>query len=73
MYNHNILIKLTGQFYSNDVICNLSTPGFTPSPPTMVNKTATTIIVHWTPVPLMICNKECKKYTISTSGSKQNT
>ena len=29
----------------------LSSPGFTPSPPTLVNKTATTITVSWTPVP----------------------
>ena len=29
----------------------LSAPGFTPSPPTLVNKTATTITVSWTPVP----------------------
>ena len=29
---------------------NLSAPGFTPSPPTLVNKTATTVTVSWTPV-----------------------
>ena len=29
----------------------LSAPGFTPSLPTLVNKTATTIAVSWTPVP----------------------
>ena len=29
----------------------LSAPGFTPSPPTLVNKTATTITVSWTSVP----------------------
>ena len=29
----------------------LSAPGFTPSPPTLVNKTATTITVNWTAVP----------------------
>ena len=29
----------------------LSAPGFTPSLPTLVNKTATTITVSWTPVP----------------------
>ena len=29
----------------------LSAPTFTPSPPTLVNKTATTITVSWTPVP----------------------
>ena len=29
----------------------LSAPGFTPSPPTLVNKTATTTTVSWTPVP----------------------
>ena len=29
----------------------LSAPGFIPSPPTLVNKTATTITVSWTPVP----------------------
>ena len=29
----------------------LSAPGFTPSPPTLVNKTATTITVSWTPIP----------------------
>ena len=29
----------------------LSAPGFTPSLPTLVDKTATTITVSWTPVP----------------------
>ena len=29
----------------------LSAPGFTPSPPILVNMTATTITVSWTPVP----------------------
>ena len=29
----------------------LSAPGFTPSPPSLINKTATTITVSWTPVP----------------------
>ena len=29
----------------------LSAPGFTPSPPTLVTKTGTTITVSWTPVP----------------------
>ena len=29
----------------------LSAPRFTTSPPTLVNKTATTITVSWTPVP----------------------
>ena len=29
----------------------LSAPGFTPSPPILVNKTTTTITVNWTPVP----------------------
>ena len=29
----------------------LSAPGFTPSPSSLVNKTATTIAVSWTPVP----------------------
>ena len=29
----------------------LSAPGFTPSPLTLVNKSATTITVSWTPVP----------------------
>ena len=33
------------------MICNLSAPGFTPFPPTLVNKTATTITVSWRPVP----------------------
>ena len=29
----------------------LSAPGFTPSPPSLINKTATIITVSWTPVP----------------------
>ena len=33
---------------SNEI---LLAPVFTPSPPTVVNKTATTITVTWTPVP----------------------
>ena len=51
----NRYLTVTGKYfyyysYTMSYIA-LSAPGFTPSPPTLVNKTATTITVSWTPVP----------------------
>ena len=51
----NRYLTVTGKYfyyYSYMMSCViLSAPGFTPSLPTLVNKTATTITVSWTPVP----------------------
>ena len=51
----NRCLTVTGKYfyyYSYMMSCLiLSAPGFTPSPPTLVNKTATTITVSWIPVP----------------------
>ena len=51
----NRYLTVTGKYFYNYrymMSCLiLSAPGFTPSPPTLVNKTATTITVSWTPVP----------------------
>ena len=51
----NRILTITGKyFYYYSYMISyviLSAPGFTPSPPTLVNKTATTITVSWTPVP----------------------
>ena len=51
----NRYLTVTGKYfyyYSHMMLyIILSAPGFTPSPPTLVNKTATTITVSWTPVP----------------------
>ena len=41
----------------------LSAPGFTPSPPTLINKTATTITVNWTPVP-----SDVDEYVVNATG-----
>ena len=51
----NCYLTLTGKcfyYYRYMMSCLiLSAPGFTPFPPTLVKKTATTITVSWTPVP----------------------
>ena len=51
----NRLLTVTGKyFYYYSYMMSyviLSAPGFSPSPPTLVNKTATTITVSWTSVP----------------------
>ena len=51
----NGYLTITGKyFYYNSYMMSnviLSAPGFTPSTPTLVNKTATTITVSWTPAP----------------------
>ena len=51
----NCYLTVTGKyFYHYSYMMSYVTllaPGFTPSPPTLVNKTATTITVSWTPVP----------------------
>ena len=51
----NRYLAVTGKYfyyYSYMMTCvTLSAPGYTPSLPTLVNKTATTITVSWTPVP----------------------
>ena len=56
----------------------LSAPGFTPSPPTLVNKSATTITVSWTPVPSdadgYILNATSDTHTVTqqVKGGSQN-
>ena len=79
MYNHIYkLIKLTNYNFSDDVICNLLSSGYTPSPPTLVNKTATTITVSWTPVPSdadgYVVNVTSETHTVTqqVKGSNQN-
>ena len=41
-----------------------SAPGFTPSPPMLVNKTSTTITVNWTPVP-----SDADGYVVNTTSN----
>ena len=56
----------------------LSAPGFTPSPSTLVNKTATTITVSWTPVPSdadgYVVNATSNTHTVTqqVKGGSQN-
>ena len=56
----------------------LSAPGFTPSPPTIVNKTATTITISWTPVPSdadgYVVNVSSDTHTVTqqVKGGSQN-
>ena len=56
----------------------LSAPGFTLSPPTLVNKTATTITVSWTPVPsdangyVVNVTSDIHTLTQQINGSSQN-
>ena len=56
----------------------LSVPGFTPSLPTLVNKTATTITVSWTPVPSdadgYVVNVTSDTHTVTQQikGGRQN-
>ena len=56
----------------------LSAPGFTPSPPILVNKTSTTITVSWTPVPSdadgYVVNATSDTHTVTqqVKGSSQN-
>ena len=55
-----------------------SAPGFTPSPPTLVKKTATTITVSWTPVPSdangYVINVTSNTHTVTqqVNGGSQN-
>ena len=55
-----------------------SAPGFTPFPPTLVNKTATTITVSWTPVPSdadgYVVNATSDTHTVTqqVKGGSQN-
>ena len=44
----------------------LSAPGFTPSPPSLINKTATTITVSWTPVP-----SDADGYVVNVTSNTQ--
>ena len=56
----------------------LSAPGFTPSPPILVNKTSTTITVSWTPIPSdlngYVVNATSDTHTVTqqVKGSNQN-
>ena len=56
----------------------LSAPGFTPSPSTLVNKTATTITISWTPVPSdadgYVVNATSDTHTVTqqVKGGSQN-
>ena len=56
----------------------LSAPGFTPSPPILVNKTSTTITVSWIPVPSdadgYVVNATSDTHTVTqqVKGGSQN-
>ena len=75
----NRYLTVTGKyFYYMMSYVILSAPGFTPSPPTLVNKTATTITVSWTPVPSdtdgYVVNATSDTYTVThqVKGGSQN-
>ena len=74
-------LTVTGKyFYYCDYVSYLilSAPGFIPSPPILVNKTATTITVSWTPVPSdadgYVVNATSNTHTVTqqVKGSSQN-
>ena len=78
----NRYLTVTGKYfyYYSYMISYLiiSAPGFTPSPPTLVNKTATTIAVSWTPVPSdadgYVVNVTSDTHTVTqqVNGGSQN-
>ena len=78
----NHYLKVTGKYfyYYRYMMSNviLSAPQFTPSPPTLVNNTATTITVSWTPVPSdadgYVVNATSDTHTVTqqVKGGSQN-
>ena len=78
----NRYLTVTGEyFYYYSYMMSYVTllaPGFTPSPPTLVNKTATTITVSWTPVPSdaygYVVNTTSDTHTVTqqTKGGSQS-
>ena len=76
----NRYLTVSGKYFSTIVtLCHmkiLSAPGFTPSLPTLVNKTATTITVSWTPVPSdadgYVVNVTCNMHTVIQQIKKGN-
>ena len=78
----NHYLTVTGKYfyyYSYMMTCVImSAPGFTPSPPTLVNKTATTITVSWIAVPSdadgYIVNVTSDTHTVThqVKGGSQN-
>ena len=76
----NRYLTVTGKYnysYTMSYII-LSAPGFTPSPPILINKTATTITVSWTPVPSdadgYVVNATSDTHTVTqqVKGGSQN-
>ena len=65
----NRYLTVTGKyFYYYSYVMSyviLSAPGFTPSPPILVNKTTTTITVSWTPVP-----SDADGYVVNVTSDK---
>ena len=76
----NRYLTVTGKYYYSYMMSFviLSAPGFIPSPPTLVNKTATTITVSWTPVPSdangYVVNATSDTHTVTqqVKGGSQN-
>ena len=77
----NRFFTVTGKFLYNSYMMSyviFSAPGFTPSPPTLVNKTATTITLSWTPVPSdadgYVVNVSSDTHTVTqqVKGGSQN-
>ena len=82
MIIRNRYLTVTSKYlYNNSYIMSnviLSAPGFTTSPPTVVNKTATTITVSWTSVPFdangYVVNATSYTHTVTQQieGGSQN-
>ena len=74
-------LTVTGKYfyyYDHMSYVIISAPGFTPSPPILVNKTSTTITVSWTPVPsnadgyVVNATNDTHTVTQQVKGSGQN-
>ena len=76
----NRYLTVTGKYYYSYMMSYviLLAPGFTLSPPILVNKTATTITVSWTPVPSdadgYVVNATSDTHTVTqqVKGGSQN-
>ena len=76
----NRYLTVTGKYYYSYMMSYiiLSAPEFTPSPSILVNKTATTITISWTPVPSdadgYVVNATSNTHTVTqqVKGGSQN-
>ena len=76
----NRYLTVTGRYYYSYMMSYLilTAPGFIPSPPTLVNKTATSVTVSWTPVPSdadgYVINATSETHTVTkqVKGGSQN-